>query len=84
MEQATRAKPLKATALSSRCRANRFSRYHSKAILRVIQPPSYGEKLLAEWPGPVEVTREWALALAESIWTSGTRHRQLCHRALVH
>ena len=41
---------------------------HSKAILNFIEPIGYDESLFAEWPNSVEVTRDGALSLAESIW----------------
>ena len=80
MQQATRAKVLKFLRTTHAWLAivilpwilvvglTGFYLNHSKAILRMIESPSYNEKLFAEWPNPIEATRASALTLAESIW----------------
>ena len=41
---------------------------HSKAVLRLIEPPAYDESLFEQWPNSIKATRESALALAETVW----------------
>ncbi len=80
MQQKTRAKVLKTLRTSHAWLAivvlpwilmiglTGFYMNHSKAIINFITPAGYDESLFATWPNPVEVTRDAALGLAETIW----------------
>lgn len=80
MQQQTRAKTLKLLRISHAWLAivvlpwvlmiglTGFYMNHAKAIIKLVEPAGYDENLFSEWPNKVKVTREGALALAETIW----------------
>ena len=57
-----------------------FYMSHAKAVIKFMEPPSYDETLFADWPDSIQVTRETALNLAESIWL-GEEVRKFTHKA---
>ena len=80
MRQQTRAKMLKILRISHAWLAilvlpwilliglTGFYMNHSRAIINFITPAGYDESLFSTWPSGVEITRESALVLAETIW----------------